>query len=68
MLVELMSKDSKLPCFALGDLTAANLRDRFQLGWGRNSAMSLWIVDTGECGECVYQVVRYVPAYDRGVL
>ncbi|GAC71414.1 phosphatidylinositol 4-kinase [Moesziomyces antarcticus T-34] len=32
MLVELMAKDSKLPCFALGDLTAANLRDRFQLG------------------------------------
>ncbi|KAN0059793.1 Phosphatidylinositol 4-kinase pik1alpha (PI4-kinase)(PtdIns-4-kinase) [Thecaphora frezii] len=31
MLVELMSKDSKLPCFALGDLTASNLRDRFQL-------------------------------------
>lgn len=31
MLVELMSKDSKLPCFTLGDLTAANLRDRFQL-------------------------------------
>ncbi|KAJ1025925.1 hypothetical protein NDA16_002551 [Ustilago loliicola] len=31
MLVELMAKDSKLPCFALGDLTAANLRDRFQL-------------------------------------
>ncbi len=31
MLVELMGRDSKLPCFALGDLTAANLRDRFQL-------------------------------------
>ncbi|TKY85574.1 hypothetical protein EX895_005736 [Sporisorium graminicola] len=31
MLVELMAKDSKLPCFALGDLTASNLRDRFQL-------------------------------------
>ncbi|SPO24141.1 related to PIK1 - phosphatidylinositol 4-kinase [Ustilago trichophora] len=31
MLVELMAKDSKLPCFALGDLTAGNLRDRFQL-------------------------------------
>ncbi|CCF50081.1 hypothetical protein NDA11_004605 [Ustilago hordei] len=31
MLVELMAKDSKLPCFALGDLTATNLRDRFQL-------------------------------------
>ncbi|EST09239.1 Phosphatidylinositol 3-/4-kinase, catalytic domain protein [Kalmanozyma brasiliensis GHG001] len=35
MLVELMSKDSKLPCFALGDLTASNLRDRFQLGLSR---------------------------------
>ncbi|KAJ9474325.1 Phosphatidylinositol 4-kinase PIK1 [Pseudozyma hubeiensis] len=32
MLVELMAKDSRLPCFALGDLTAGNLRDRFQLG------------------------------------
>ncbi|PWY99187.1 hypothetical protein BCV70DRAFT_201393 [Testicularia cyperi] len=31
MLVELMAKDSRLPCFALGDLTASNLRDRFQL-------------------------------------
>ncbi|KAI3614618.1 hypothetical protein CBS9595_003889 [Malassezia furfur] len=31
MLVELMQKDSKLPCFALGDLATANLRDRFQL-------------------------------------
>ena len=31
MLVELMAKDSKLPCFALGDLTASHLRDRFQL-------------------------------------
>ncbi|EPQ29592.1 uncharacterized protein PFL1_02811 [Pseudozyma flocculosa PF-1] len=31
MLIELMAKDSNLPCFTLGDLTAANLRDRFQL-------------------------------------
>lgn len=31
MIVELMAKDSKLPCFALGDLTASNLRDRFAL-------------------------------------
>lgn len=31
MIVELMQKDSKLPCFALGDLTASNLRDRFAL-------------------------------------
>ncbi|WFD07490.1 1-phosphatidylinositol 4-kinase [Malassezia vespertilionis] len=31
VLVELMQKDSKLPCFALRDLAVANLRDRFQL-------------------------------------
>ena len=31
MMVELMQKDSKLPCFALGELTATYLRDRFQL-------------------------------------
>jgi phosphatidylinositol kinase/protein kinase (PI-3 family) len=31
MMVELMQKDSKLPCFALGELTANYLRDRFQL-------------------------------------
>ncbi|WFD41498.1 1-phosphatidylinositol 4-kinase [Malassezia psittaci] len=31
MLVELMQKDSKLPCFALGELATSNLRDRFQL-------------------------------------
>ena len=31
MLVELMQEESRLPCFALGDMTAANLRDRFQL-------------------------------------
>lgn len=32
MMVELMQRDSKLPCFSLGELTASNLRDRFQLG------------------------------------
>jgi len=32
MIVELMQKDSKLPCFALGDQTAVQLRERFQLG------------------------------------
>ena len=31
MLVELMQKESNLPCFALGDMATANLRDRFQL-------------------------------------
>ncbi|RIA96261.1 kinase-like domain-containing protein [Glomus cerebriforme] len=31
LLVEMMSKDSKLPCFISGDLTAAHLKDRFQL-------------------------------------
>lgn len=31
MIVELMQKNSKLPCFALGELTASNLRDRFAL-------------------------------------
>ncbi|MCO5584876.1 hypothetical protein L7F22_038808 [Adiantum nelumboides] len=31
MIVELMQKESKLPCFALGDLTSTYLRDRFQL-------------------------------------
>lgn len=32
LLVELMQRDSHLPCFALGDQAAAQLRDRFQLG------------------------------------
>ncbi|CAO1619945.1 unnamed protein product [Parajaminaea phylloscopi] len=31
MIVELMQRQSKLPCFALGELTASNLRDRFAL-------------------------------------
>lgn len=31
MIVELMQRDSKLPCFALGEFTASNLRDRFAL-------------------------------------
>ncbi|GBB88105.1 hypothetical protein RclHR1_14620005 [Rhizophagus clarus] len=31
LLVEMMSKDSKLPCFVSGDLTATHLKDRFQL-------------------------------------
>ncbi|CAG8587488.1 4637_t:CDS:2, partial [Paraglomus occultum] len=31
LLVEMMQKDSKLPCFASGEGTAAQLRDRFQL-------------------------------------
>lgn len=31
MIIELMQKESKLPCFALGDLTSTYLRDRFQL-------------------------------------
>ncbi|GAA94912.1 uncharacterized protein L969DRAFT_96361 [Mixia osmundae IAM 14324] len=31
-LVELMQKESKLPCYSLGDQTAARLRERFQLG------------------------------------
>lgn len=31
MMVELMQKDSKLPCFALGEMTSNYLRDRFQL-------------------------------------
>lgn len=31
MLVELMQKNSKLPCFAAGEGAAASLRDRFQL-------------------------------------
>ena len=31
LLTEMMSKDSKLPCFQNGDLTVAQLRDRFQL-------------------------------------
>ncbi|CAG8599046.1 10872_t:CDS:10 [Acaulospora morrowiae] len=30
LLVEMMSKDSKLPCFLSGDVTASHLRDRFQ--------------------------------------
>jgi len=32
LLVELMQRDSHLPCFVLGDQAAAQLRDRFQLG------------------------------------
>ncbi|KAI9337451.1 kinase-like domain-containing protein [Pilaira anomala] len=32
LLTEMMSKDSKLPCFQNGDLTVPQLRDRFQLG------------------------------------
>ncbi|KAI8083465.1 kinase-like domain-containing protein [Thamnidium elegans] len=31
LLTEMMSKDSKLPCFQNGDLTVPQLRDRFQL-------------------------------------
>jgi phosphatidylinositol 4-kinase len=31
LLTEMMCKDSKLPCFQNGDLTVAQLRDRFQL-------------------------------------
>lgn len=31
LLTEMMSKDSKLPCFQNGDLTVSQLRDRFQL-------------------------------------
>ncbi|CEH17272.1 1-phosphatidylinositol 4-kinase [Ceraceosorus bombacis] len=31
MMVQLMQRGSKLPCFSLGELTASNLRDRFQL-------------------------------------
>ncbi|KAI8983002.1 kinase-like domain-containing protein [Pilobolus umbonatus] len=31
LLTEMMSKDSKLPCFQNGDLTVQQLRDRFQL-------------------------------------
>ncbi|CAI2175619.1 14585_t:CDS:2 [Funneliformis geosporum] len=31
LLVEMMSKDSKLPCFISGDLTVAHLKERFQL-------------------------------------
>lgn len=32
LLVELMQRESHLPCFSLGDAAAAQLRDRFQLG------------------------------------
>ena len=32
LLVELMQRDSHLPCFVLNDQAAAQLRDRFQLG------------------------------------
>lgn len=32
MIVELMQKDSTLPCYQLGDQTAVALRQRFQLG------------------------------------
>jgi phosphatidylinositol kinase/protein kinase (PI-3 family) len=32
LLVEMMQKDSNLPCFALGEQTATSLRERFQLG------------------------------------
>lgn len=32
VIVELMQKDSTLPCFSLGEQTAAALRSRFQLG------------------------------------
>ncbi|CAG8464975.1 6279_t:CDS:10 [Ambispora gerdemannii] len=31
LLVEMMQKDSKLPCFAYGEITASQLKDRFQL-------------------------------------
>ncbi|KAI8577177.1 hypothetical protein K450DRAFT_253221 [Umbelopsis ramanniana AG] len=31
LLVEMMRKDSKLPCFQMGELTTQQLRDRFQL-------------------------------------
>ena len=32
LLVEMMQKDSRLPCFTLGEQTATSLRERFQLG------------------------------------
>ncbi|KAK0541791.1 Phosphatidylinositol 4-kinase pik1alpha (PI4-kinase)(PtdIns-4-kinase), partial [Tilletia horrida] len=60
MIVELMQKDSKLPCFALNETCAAQLRDRFQLGLSQT-----------QCDEFVDRLVLtsagsvYTRLYDR---
>ncbi|KAK0548216.1 Phosphatidylinositol 4-kinase pik1alpha (PI4-kinase)(PtdIns-4-kinase) [Tilletia horrida] len=60
MIVELMQKDSKLPCFALNEQCAAQLRDRFQLGLSQT-----------QCDEFVDRLVLtsagsvYTRLYDR---
>ncbi|KAE8220634.1 hypothetical protein CF319_g5873 [Tilletia indica] len=60
MIVELMQKDSKLPCFALNEHCASQLRDRFQLGMSQT-----------QCDEFVDRLVLmsagsvYTRLYDR---
>jgi len=60
MIVELMLKDSKLPCFALNENCAVQLRDRFQLGLSQT-----------QCDEFVDRLVLtsagsvYTRLYDR---
>ncbi|PWN49616.1 kinase-like protein [Violaceomyces palustris] len=69
MIVELMQKDSKLPCFTLGDLTSANLRDRFQLALSQSQCDEfvdkLILNSAGSAFTRLYDTFQY---YSQGVL
>ncbi|PWN18615.1 hypothetical protein BCV69DRAFT_284920 [Microstroma glucosiphilum] len=69
MIVELMQKDSKLPCFALGDFTASNLRDRFALALSASQVDDF--VDRLVLASCASSYTRLYDSfqyYSQGIL
>ncbi|KDN49216.1 hypothetical protein K437DRAFT_273293 [Tilletiaria anomala UBC 951] len=69
MIVELMQKDSKLPCFALAEETASNLRNRFQLALSASQCDDfvdkLILNSAGSAFTRLYDQFQY---YSQGIL